>query len=164
MSKLGTHQAALAERRFGIIENFASRKRLEFRVHEYLGKKALILDIPQYPMVDMVRADGYLEQHAIAAEHGISNNCFDIARAAVKAGSASGLMIGEGTSEFIGWANHGINWDALPDETVVAVDLTASANIDNYVGNFDVLALRAPCVNELAVCVSSLYGGAWHVR
>lgn len=147
------------------INAFAELMRLNERTYYSLGKKLLLLTPPSIEPVPQEKIRGYLRQHLIAERGGITNNCFSIASAALEAGRARGTMhsISGSTHDFIGWGNHWVNFDELPNEAVLAVDLTASRNIDRGAGNFDVLALRALDTASLQLQMGELFGGEWQI-
>jgi hypothetical protein len=146
------------------IDSFADRTGLAKRTLPALGKRILLLDLVSAPPLAEEKIEGYMAQHLVARQRGIVNNCFDIAKAARDAGRASGTMhANSGTDEFTGWGNHCINFDLLTDTTTVAVDLTASHNIDLRQGELDVLALRAADIGELCLQVGELFGGQWQI-
>ncbi|HEX5455890.1 MAG TPA: hypothetical protein VFW77_00820 [Candidatus Saccharimonadales bacterium] len=147
------------------INAFRERTGLSKRTYHSLGKKLLLLTPATTGPMPQEIIRGYLDQHLIAEQNGISNNCFDIARTALAAGCATGTMhsVSGSTQDFIGWANHCVNFDELPDETVLAIDLTASRNIDRGARNFDVLALRALDTDSLQLQIGELFGGEWQM-
>ncbi len=103
-----------------------------------------------------------LVQNAIEEEMGILNNCFDVARRALVACNASGVLGGWGTSDMIVYANHYISWMDL-EGSVMAFDLTASHNIDRAIGNFNVLAISGTDIHDLVETTEQIYGGDWEV-
>jgi hypothetical protein len=159
-------RAELSARNMALLDHFAERNRRVKRIIPALGKRILLLDLATAPPVDTERFEGYAAQHleALALTHGISNNCFDIAETAHRAGRASGTMHADSdTGQLIGWDDHCINFDVLGDGTALAVDLTASSNIDWHQGRLDILALRVPNVQELPLRVGQLFGGEWQI-
>lgn len=163
MSDFRVEQSA---KNMALIDGFANRAGLVQRIIPALGKRILLLDLASAPPIDQERAEGYVESHldALRLRHGIINNCFDIAKAARSAGRATGTMHADsGTDRLVGWGNHCINFDVLSDGTAVAIDLTASHNIDWHQGVLDVLALRVPSRAELTLQVGQLFGGQWEI-
>lgn len=146
------------------IDQFAERNALSATTYSHLGKNLLLLDIPETTPLEVSLASRYLTQHVAALETGITDNCYSIATEAQSSKSLPGAMSGDGTQGFIPWLWHTINYDTLPDGTGLAVDLTASANIDHRQGVFDVLAVRTPNLKELCPLVGDLYGGTWRVH
>ena len=118
--------------------------------------------------VDSGRLGDYLNAYQARererSEGGIPDNCFEIARRTVNEGRASGrIMADAGVLYFTGYYNHCICYDELNSGRCVAVDLTASRNIDEGAGNFDVLAIAASDLNQLLERVGKLFGGEWFV-
>jgi hypothetical protein len=152
-----------AKEKQNMISQFIEKHQLVGKVIEMKGKKFLLLEPQDTPNINEIKVAQYLAQHIIAEKNGIFNNCFSIANDACKAGHATGRVCARtGTSDFVGWDNHCINFDELND-SVVSLDLTASRNIDRNQGFVNVLAIRAKTLEELLAQLGELYGGQWQV-
>ena len=158
------YYASQAKEKREIIANFVSRNNLEMVVYHKNGKKLLLLNPKNTDVLDQSKVDTYIKLQIAAEKKGIITNCFKVANKACLSGKAVGRICAyKGTSDFVGWGSHCINFDELSDETVIAFDLTTSANIDHDGGNLSVLAIRSSTLESLLKQVGELYGGEWQV-
>lgn len=136
-----------------------------FPVDDYtLGDKKLrIIDaLPAGERIPQDKVEAYLHEQETVTSKGVLNNCITVAGEAVQKGVVSGRLYSpEGCQDFTSWTNHAVNYDELPDGTVIAIDFTAASNIDWNTKNFDTLALRAKNKAELVDLLGELYGGTW---
>jgi hypothetical protein len=160
---ISQYQVEQSAKKLGLIGEFTSAEGMVATDYTRGGYTIKVIDDGSGG-VDGGRLGDYLGAHKRAVERGILNNCFDIAQRAVREDCASGRIAAhDGTSNFVGWGNHCICYDELDDGRCVAVDLTASSNIDEGIGNFDVLAITAGDLNQLLSRVGKLFGGEWVV-
>lgn len=130
------------------------------------GKKLLLISGTEGTGVEQAEINSWVSRH-LEESGKIFNNCIDIARRMVADGICSGILRSdagfsiEGTTDLTGYWNHGVGYKMLTDNTVVAVDLTASHNIDQRLGNVDVLVIRAKSLEELIKLLNELFGGNW---
>jgi len=146
------------------IDAFTSANGLAQRHLTILGKQLLLLDLGELENIPPQRLEGYVEQHiaSVATERTIGGSCLFIAGDAVRNKRASGRVGTRDNEErFAGFVNHYINYDLLPDGTVVGIDLTASHNIAEGYGGLDVLAVHATNLGNLCLSLGNLYGGTW---
>ena len=106
----------------------------------------------------------YLHKQREVQQKGINNNCYLIAEEIAQNGYSTGRIHSSyGTSNFVGWGNHCISFDQI-DGRFIAVDYTASSNIDKNQGHFHLLGLTASSMRQLQKRLSNLYGGEWEVK
>lgn len=158
-------EARMAERqrqKLVRVTDFMARHNLIGKMHDGHGRRLALLDIPHSADVEPTVLDKYLAQRIAAERTDIFNNCFQVAREAHAAGAATGILYGEETEPLARWSNHRINYDVLPDSTLITVDYTSRENmLDRNDPQFDVLALRVANKEELIPQVAELYGGDW---
>jgi hypothetical protein len=160
---LSEYQIEQSAKKLKLINEFVTTELMVSKDYKRGGRTVKILDDSDNG-IDGGRLGDYLSAHDRARKRGIINNCFDIAKRAVDEDCATGRIAAhDGTSNFVGWGNHCICYDELDDGRCVAVDLTASSNIDEGIGNFDVLAITAIDLNQLLSRVGKLFGGEWVV-
>ena len=104
------------------------------------------------------------KQERIARE-GISNDCFDIAQRAVHEGISKGILKSDlEINGFVGYANHYINYQLLTNGDILAIDFTASQNIDHAQENFHVFVVQAKNMEDLLGRIKKIYGGSWELK
>lgn len=164
-----TSQQTFAARQRSL-EGFRIANGYTEHIHKILGKELLLLDFSSWTAVPSDRLRLYVGEHIAASQKrrgevvGIHNRCYDVADEAVAARVATGTIVAHrGTQEFVGFDDHCMNTDSLPDGTVLAIDLAASERKFNNQGP-DILAIRARDIGQLCSRVGRLYGGSWQVR
>jgi len=147
------------------LSRFILNRGLEADHYEEHGVALLMLRSAGLQPVSTRRLREYMDQYLVAADIGISNNCFAIADDSCRAGRASRQLSSDAVDQnFIGWANHCISYDNRPDGTAVGYDLTAGRNLLGKDGEeFHVLGLHTVDLCELQCATSRLYGGAWKI-
>lgn len=153
-----------AEKSLRRIHTFAEKRKLQEQAFSYGGKRALLLIDPGSSGPAHERIGTYLQEHIHASEGVIVYNCYLVAEKACAEAKLTGrIHTPNGTTRFVGLGSHCVNYDALPDGSVVSVDLTASEFTKLAGKTVDVLMLHAKDLPELLQAVGALYGGKWSV-
>jgi hypothetical protein len=154
----------LVNQKIGELNQFSDAAGKEPHFYGGLGKILLLLDLRGANPVETARVEAYIRQHIAATQKGIGTNCDEVARDTLDAGLATNIIYTDADAyDFVVWDNHFIGVDTLADGSVLAVDLTAAANITHGQGQFDILAIRADSMESLCVEMGDLYGGQWQI-
>lgn len=95
----------------------------------------------------------------------VTNGCYFIAANTVADGFADGVLSSQDdTTEIIGTSNHAVCYKILEDDSVIAIDFTASFTHDNDRENFSTFCLHVSSLEELKQKLSNLHGGVWNIR
>lgn len=122
--------------------------------------KALHLSDPDVRPLDDVRRNLILE--ARAKVKAAFAECDVVSVFLASKGYADGVLESEsGTQNLVGFGSHFLTWVDLGSEGVLAVDYTARDDIDKGQGNFDILCVSAPNMDQLLTRLNNLYGGKW---
>ncbi len=154
----------LARQKRAKLDAFVVANNLTLRSFRISGKDLLLVDLLSAGEVPLQRLEKFVERHiaTVASQRAIGGACLFIAGDAISKIGASGVVGTRDNEErFAGFVNHYINYDRLPDSTLIGVDLTASHNIAEGCGGLDVLAIRASSVGDLCLKLGGLYGGTW---
>lgn len=147
-----------------MIDKFVEKRSLERKKYQNNGKTVLLLISSGDKGIESELVSKHIEQHVKELRRGMINHCFFIAERAIKDDIAVGRVSSpSGTSDFVGWRNHCINYSIFEDGSLLAFDLTASENINKRQGDFDILAIRATSLDKLLGMLNDLYGGEWVV-
>jgi hypothetical protein len=149
-----------SERAHQRISLFAEKTGLTKKEITVNGCTFVILNMADGAQIPEEKIKKYADQYLLIKDT-IGNNCFYLAEDAVSEGVATGMIASQEGDKLTGRANHCINYDILPDGSVVSIDLTASINIDWFQGNFQIFIIRQPDLNALLEKINELCEGAW---
>lgn len=157
-------KAIFSKDKFRRVITFARKHSAAIDDYTYQKRVLRVIDLTtQTDPIPHINVSKILEEQETVNLGGVYRNCILIAEDAVRKQLASGRLYSDHlTRRLIGWSNHALSYNYLSDKTVLGFDLTASANIDQFAGNFNTLALRTRTFTELKDALKELYGGDWH--